>query len=235
MSTPNRHLPAVIISALVVAALLAVWVIGLRGSVRHAREKSQALEARLAAATAERITGTAEWKRLEEILAAQSNRSIQAEAKYREEKETHDGLRSQIEKMLAETVRLSGVRAKDQKQIADQAQAARETSDLVQSLTSSNRNLTIRLESAQEEKQKAVQAEADLRLQFASLSAGTASLSNAVSAARTTAEETARKLAAAEQRVSALTNEVALLQRAPERTEKPATPDAVAPAPHPAP
>ena len=212
MKSTNRA--ALVLAALagVVAAALVGWIAVLTVNLEITKREPLALQKRLDHLSTAEKKDAALMRELEQALQAESNRTAAAEAKYQEEKSTHDPLRAQIERMMAAAIRRNADTTNDQRRIADFSRSLRESQDAVQSLTTSKKNLTRRVEILEDERQEAALTLSGLRVQLATAESCAASLSNAFLAAQADMAKMEQTLAASEQRFTGLTNEIAVRQ-----------------------
>jgi chromosome segregation ATPase len=146
---------------------------------------------------------------VERRLAAASNRAVAAEAKYEQERKTHDPLRQQIERLTEKGALAAGDVARKDEQMAAMKRALEQSQTALSAAVASNRVFAASLEELSAEKQKTFGRQSELRTQVDTLASSLATVSNELT--RTTLAVLAmdRRANAAEQSALTFSNEAA--------------------------
>lgn len=173
MST--RH--GVLLACLAAAAGFYAWE--MRTELVHLRGQHAWLMERTEKLIAQRPPAD-EWREsLEKKLADATNRAALADARYREERNTHEPLRRQIERMMETELQSGQESAKKDEAIAALRKAAEEWQTRYDALAASNATLSAQTATLSVDKRKMEQELADLRARLARAQAAAGTTTNA--------------------------------------------------------
>ena len=146
---------------------------------------------------------------VERRLAAASNRAVAAEAKYEQERKTHEPLRQQIERLTEKGVLAAGDVARRDEQMAGVKRALEQSQNALSAAVASNRTLAANVQEFSAETQKTVGRQSELRTQVDTLQSTLAAVSNELTRTTLAVMALDRRANAAEQSALAFSNEAA--------------------------
>ena len=165
------------------------------------QQKVSAAQRRAVAGTPNLGVLEREVQDLERQMAAATQRLYRVETQYEEERSTHEPLRAQIEKMNAEALRHNREAAQNQerlqqlqKAVAEGETKQRTTLAEHQAVVAEKQDLLNRLKNTEAEKQKGLETQADLRTRLAATEQQMAGLSNDVAVTRANLEDAFRNI-----------------------------------------
>ena len=188
------------------------WGLKSREALRQEQERTSLLMQRVSAVARRTKPVSVDRTELEQKLAEESQRAAAAAATYEEEKNTHEPLRRQVEKMVEQGFRLNQELTNRDARVAELSRTLEEGRGALSASTTSNQTLSTRVRAAEAEKAVAVKAQADVQERLNKAQADIGGLTAAMAAAKAKSEDLDRKLAAAEQRATAAAGELARSQ-----------------------
>jgi chromosome segregation ATPase len=151
---------------------------------------------------------------LEERLRVMTEKAVEADARYQEERRTHEPLRQQIQRMQESEMRASGESARRADELSRLSRSLEESRAAVRELTASNRLVAAAAEALRAERDRGVQAQADFQEALRAAQTAAAAFSNRWVKARAEAADEEKKATAAERRASSLADDASAARAA---------------------